>query len=104
MGTLYTSRIGYRGSDGQDITVKSATGIGRLLAPTWAMVGGVKHWQGYKALTPAQYTTLYYDLLRSRFRADRPSFLDLVQRERLVLLCFCPAGAFCHRHLAVNLL
>src|SRR5258706_10083831 len=104
MGTLYTSRIGYRGSDGQDITVKSATGIGKLLTPTWAMVGGVKHWKQYKALTPEDYTALYYDLLRSRFREDRQPFLDLIQRDQLVLLCFCPAGTFCHRHLAVDIL
>jgi hypothetical protein len=104
MGTLFTSRIGYRGEDGLDITVKSATGVGRLLAPTWAMVGGVKHWKHDKALTSEAYTTLYYDLLRSRFRADRQPFLDLVQRGRLVLLCFCPAGTFCHRHLALDIL
>jgi len=104
MGILFTSRIGYRGEDGLDITVKSATGIGRLLAPTWAMVGGVKHWKQYNALTPEEYTALYYELLRSRFSADRQPFLDLVHRERLVLLCFCGAGAFCHRHLAVDIL
>ena len=57
MGTLFTSRIGYRGECGLDITVKSATGLGRLLAPTWAMVGGVKDWQHYKALTPEEYAT-----------------------------------------------
>src|SRR5258708_38983906 len=102
MGTLFTSRIGYQGPDGLDITVKSATGIGRLLAPTWAMVGGVKHWNRYKTLTSEEYTALYYELLRNRFRADRQPFLDLVQREYLVLLCFCPVGAFCHRHLAVD--
>ena len=28
MTTIYTSRVGYRGADGLDITVKSATGIG----------------------------------------------------------------------------
>ena len=104
MGMLFTSRIGYRGEDGLDITVKSAIGIGKLLAPTWAMVGGVKHWKHYKALTPEEYTALYYELLRSRFRADNQPFLDLVQRERLVLLCFCPAGTFCHRYLAIDIL
>ena len=104
MTTIYTSRVGYRGADGLDITVKSATGIGRLLAPTWEMVGGVKGWQGYPALTPEHYTDLYYTLLRERYKANQQSFLDLLQRERLVPLCFCPVGAFCHRHLAVDIL
>jgi hypothetical protein len=104
MTTLFTSRIGYRGEDGLDITVKSATDFGRILAPTWRMVGGVKHWKQYKTLTTEEYRDLYYALLRSRFRADKQPFLDLLQRERLVLLCFCPAGAFCHRHLAVDIL
>ena len=104
MCVIYTSHIRYQGADGLDITVKSATGIGRILAPTWAIVLGVKHWRGYEPLTPEQYRHQYYALLRERFRADRQPFLDLLERERLTLKCFCQAGMFCHRHLAVDIL
>ena len=104
MGVIYTSRIGYVGSDGLDITVKSAIGVGRLLAPTWAMVGGLKRWAGYEPLVPAQYVDQYYTLLRTRYRADPQPFFDLIHRERLTVLCFCSVGVFCHRYLAVDIL
>jgi len=43
MGLIYTSRITYRGADRLDTTVKSGAGLGKLLAPTWDLVGGAKH-------------------------------------------------------------
>ncbi|MCC7447111.1 MAG: hypothetical protein IT324_06830 [Anaerolineae bacterium] len=84
--------------------MKTATGLGQLLAPTWNLVGGYKHWHGYTPLTDQQYTTLYLDLLRTRYRANEQAFIDLIQCPTLVLLCYCQAGVFCHRHLAVDVL
>lgn len=104
MGMVYTSRIGYQGEAGLDITVKSAKGIGELLAPTWALVGGYKHWHGYTALTDQQYTALYLDLLRRRYRANEQAFIELIQRPQLVLVCYCRSGVFCHRHIALDVL
>ena len=104
MGTVSTSRIGYRGEAGLDITVKSAKGIGEILAPTWTLVGGHKHWQGYTALTDEQYTELYLDLLRSRYRGNEQAFIEIIQRPHVVLLCYCRTGVFCHRHLALDVL
>ena len=104
MSIIFTGRVGYPDADGLDITIKSATDSGIVLAPTWAMVGGVKRWQGYEPLTPQQYVDRYYQLLCTRFRANRQPFLELIRRERLVLLCYCRAGAFCHRHFAVDIL
>ncbi len=104
MGMVYTSRIGYRGEAGLDITVKNAKGIGETLAPTWALVGGHKHWQGYTALTDQQYTEIYLDLLSSRYRANEQAFVELIQRPQLILLCYCRPGVFCHRHIALDIL
>lgn len=104
MGTVYTSRIGYHGQSGLDITVKSAEGIGEIFAPTWALVSGHKHWQGYTPLTDQQYTDIYLDLLRARYRADEHAFIEIIQREHVVLLCYCRTGVFCHRHLALDVL
>jgi len=104
MGTICTSRVGYQGPSGLDVTVKSATGIGQLLAPTWALVGGYKHWQGYLPLTEQQYTDKYLALLRARYLANEEAFIEIIQREHLVLLCYCRAGVFCHRHLALDVL
>ncbi len=104
MVTVSTSRMGYTGAGGLDITVKSAVGLGKLLAPTWALVGGIKRWSRYPVLTPEAYTQRYYDLLRTRYQADTQSFLELLSQEQVVLLCYCPTGTFCHRHLAVDIL
>jgi hypothetical protein len=104
MGTVYTSRIGYRGDSGLDITVKSAKGIGELLAPTWALVGGHKQWAGYTPLTDDLYTSIYLDLLRSRFRTNEGAFIELIQRPQVCLLCYCRTGVFCHRHIALDVL
>ncbi len=104
MVTVSTSRIGYTGTGSLDITVKSAKGLGKMLAPTWAMVGGIKHWQGFEILTPEAYIRRYYALLRARYQADERPFVELLSQEHLVLLCYCPADTFCHRHLAVDIL
>ncbi len=114
MRILYTSRVGYRGADRLDTTVKSGSGLGKLLAPTWELVGGMKRhetqgrdarWLKYTPLTHEQYTDGYYALLRERYKANATPFVGLVQRERLVICCYCAAGgAFYHRHLAVDIL
>lgn len=114
MCKIYTSRIMYRGADRLDTTVKSGAGLGKLLAPTWELVGGVKHhetqgrdarWLKYTPLTHEQYIDGYYALLQQRYKADTVSFISLLQWERLVICCYCPAaGAFCHGHLAADIL
>lgn len=113
MCKIYTSRIAYRGADRLDTTVKSGVGLGKLLAPTWELVGGVKRhetqnrdprWLKYAPLTHDQYTDGYYALLRDRYKAALAPFMQLIQRERLVVCCYCAAETFCHRHLAVDIL
>lgn len=100
--TVYTARVDSRDSDALDITVKSAsTPEGKFFAPTWDMVNGVKS----GAISEAQYTKLYEDLLRGRY-AENAGMLKkmLHDRRRIVFTCYCAAGDFCHRHLAVNVL
>jgi uncharacterized protein YeaO (DUF488 family) len=92
--------VSYSGADGLDITVKSGKGIGKLFAPTWDMVMGVK--QG--RITEAEYTERFLNLLRERYRQDERAFVEVLKREQIVLLCYCRAGAFCHRHLVVDVL
>ncbi|MHB8625528.1 MAG: DUF488 family protein, N3 subclade [Aggregatilineales bacterium] len=112
MCIVYTSRIGYRGADALDTTVKSGAGLGRILAPTWELVLGVKaghddrRWrdQPIPTLTEAEYTERYYTLLRDRFRAKPDTFVELLRRERIILCCYCKPDVFCHRYLAVDIL
>lgn len=104
MCTVYTSRIGYQGMSGLDITVKSAQGIGQILAPTWELVGGYKGWRGYTSLTEQEYTDGYLALLRTRYQSNAQPFIDIIEREQVVLLCYCRSGAFYHRHIALTVL
>ncbi len=113
MCIIYTSRIAYRGADRLDTTVKSGEGLGKLLAPTWELVGGIKRhetegrdarWLRYEPLTQEQYIAGYYALLRVRYQADTTGFLELLNHERLVICCYCAVGVHCHRYIAVDIL
>lgn len=100
MCRVCTGRVSYKGRDGLDITVKSGKGIGKLFAPTWDMVMGVKQ----RRITVAEYTERFLNLLRERYRQDEAAFIDVLKWEQVVLLCYCRPGEFCHRHLVVNVL
>jgi hypothetical protein len=101
MCQVFTGRVGYDGADGLDTTVKSGKGVGKLFAPTWELVMGYKR----KELDEAQYTQSYLALIRKRYRSQKTAFIDLLHRERIVVLCYCSRQAsFCHRHLVVDIL
>lgn len=113
MCILYTSRVAYAGRDRLDTTVKSGAGLGRLLAPTWELVGGIKHhetqghdprWLNFAPITREQYIDGYYYLLREHYKSNAAPFLELLRRETLTVCCYCKASAFCHRHLTVDIL
>jgi hypothetical protein len=111
MLTISTSRITYSGSDRLDITIKSASTIeGKLFAPTWEMVTGVKAYHGdtrFPNVTPIsseEYDQRYYQLLRERYAKNKQLFIDLIHRESVVLCCFCNSPENCHRRLAADIL
>jgi hypothetical protein len=99
---VYTGQLGrYRGPDGLDITLKSSRGLGRAFAPTsWQMVLGVKR----GAVSEAQYRAWYLHLLRSSYRTHPTAWHQLLAMPQVVLLCYCRAGTFCHRHLLAEVL
>jgi uncharacterized protein YeaO (DUF488 family) len=106
MLVVKTGRVGHRYADGLDVTMKSGTGIGVLLAPTKAIVYGYKAGKGdqrfagkYKPLNEAQYTEQYLELLRERFIKNDEAFHQLVQRESITLQCYCGKDKFCHRRI-----
>ena len=94
---LYTAQYNYHGPDRLDITVKGAPDS--PFAPTWDMVMGVKN----VTMTEQQYTDMYYQLLVTRCTQDPKPFQGLAQETGpgldITVVCFCPSGAFCHRHL-----
>ena len=105
MLVVKTGRVDQRYADGLDVTMKSGAGIGKLLAPTKAMVFGYKSGTGdqrfakYKPLSDAEYTEQYLELLRERFINNDETFHQLVQRKSVTLQCYCGKGKFCHRRI-----
>lgn len=98
---IYTAQIGRSGSGLiLDTTVKSGAGLGKMLAPTWDIVWGVKKAQ----ISEQEYETSYLAILRERYSRDKAAFLEILALEEVTLTCYCRAGKFCHRHIAVNVL
>ena len=55
-------------------------------------------------ISDAEYSERYLIMLRQRYAADKQPFLDILAHERVTLKCYCRAGKFCHRHIAVDVL
>lgn len=97
---IQTSQFRYRGEDRLDITSKTRDPFGQLFAPPWGLVQNYK--SGY--LPKQLYKERYQSLLERNLRDRSDDFDQLLKRERIVLVCFCPPGDFCHRLLAANFL
>jgi hypothetical protein len=103
---LYTAQYRYSGQDRIDITVKGNHVVGKLYAPTWDMVMGLKNGK----ISEAEYTSTYYKMLCDRwdnkdYRETTLRLVDMVtgsQPRDLTFVCFCPTGNFCHRYLLVK--
>ncbi len=109
---IYTAHYRYNGPDRVDITVKGEHIVGKLYAPTWYMVMGLKHGR----INEAEYTQQYYEMLCDRFNNDDNmqtttlNMIDMVTTgsksvghpRELTFVCFCRSGAFCHRYLLVR--
>ena len=99
---LYTAQYRYTGPDRLDITVKGEHPVGKVFAPTWHMVNSVKNGGSEK-----NYTEMYYTLMTQRWQLYRKVWDMLVQMcqyQDVTVVCFCPSGAFCHRHILVDIL
>jgi len=102
-----TSRIDYRGQDGQlvlNTTVKSGTGLGAVFAPTWKMV--MKSKQG--KIDWDEYRSQYTELMRQRYAQNQGAFLEALNNKELILCCYCrdthDSTKHCHRYLLVEIL
>jgi len=79
-----------------DITVKSGD---KTFAPTWGMVIGYKQ----KSLSSADYTSRYEQMMAKSRHDNHDRWHEVIDRGAasggLMLVCYCPKGQFCHRHL-----
>ena len=99
---IYTSQLKYFGNDRFDITVKGQDPVGKHFTPTWEMVSSFKK----GTISQELYTNAYIGIL-SKSLATNHQIWQQVQNayaDRITLVCFCPAGAFCHRILLANAL
>ncbi|ANZ48427.1 hypothetical protein BIZ78_gp148 [Erwinia phage vB_EamM_Caitlin] len=83
-----------------DITVKSGM---KIFAPTWDFLMEYKN-SNKDAEAEAVYTRKFRAKIRQLYRDNPDALLELLYSERLALMCYCPAGKFCHRHLLVRTL
>jgi len=90
---IYTAQYRYPGEDRIDITIKSAKHPWSIFAPTWKMV------MDYKRTNDEQsYIEQYNMLIEKAFSERGKDLYDLIHSDRTItLVCFCRAGAFCHR-------
>jgi hypothetical protein len=102
---LYTAQYRYSGPDRLDITVKGNCPAGKLYAPTWSIVRGIKA----GVITEAEYSEQYYKLLIQRWEneAGKEEMLRMVKMTKdegrdITVVCFCAPATFCHRYLLVK--
>lgn len=91
---IHTAKIGK--AEGLDITVKA----GSIFGPTWDIVGKVKK----GLMTEAQYIEKYTALMRESYKKHRPVWDEILAKESITLLCYCPPRTFCHRVLLAEML
>lgn len=80
-----------------DITVKSGQGLGKMFAPKWDWVMGYKEGR----YSEYDYTKFYREMLD---KIPYPAWEPLLDRNLVVLGCYCKAGDFCHRVLLAKYL
>lgn len=94
---LYTAQIRYSGDDRLDITVKSGDGV---FAPTWDMVMGHKN----HFISDDEYKKKHIELMRMSRKNNPLRWQEIMNKEKIVLTCYCSAGKFCHRILLAKML
>ena len=108
---MATARIDHRPAADErvlDITVKSSSDEGRLMAPDWRMVLDFKEGR----IDWPTYVERYQALMRKNYAGYAQVFHDLIRNviaegECLVLTCYCNVGPGCdqcHRFLMADIL
>lgn len=116
---IYTSRMGYTGPDWLDVSLQGNLkraeteigghrGCGFWFAPPPSLLYPYLSARRFGRETPelqAKYRAEYLEHLRNRYRgATRKAFDLVLSWPRVVLLCFCKPGEFCHRVLLAEAL
>lgn len=97
---LWTAQYRYSGPDRLDVTAKGQDPLGRIFAPTWDMVNGVKSGK----MSEKEYTDKYKEMMANSIIASSESWLKLLREDELTVVCFCPVNTFCHRYILSDIL
>ncbi|ANZ48149.1 hypothetical protein ASESINO_136 [Erwinia phage vB_EamM_Asesino] len=71
------------------------------LAPTWDFLS-VYQKSDKGPLAQAEYTRLYNLKLDRLLDEDAEKLVEILRMGEVALMCYCPAGQFCHRYLLVE--
>lgn len=94
---IFTSQFRYSGDDRLDITVKSGV---KAFAPSWDMVMGHKN----GTLSNEDYIQMFKDLMNKSYKTNKKLWKELLERERVTLVCYCAKDCFCHRVVLAEML
>lgn len=97
---VYTAdirKISRANKDRYDITVKTGD---KTFSPSWDMLKAIKG----GSMSREEYKTRYVDLMKKSLRENPQKWKDLISRDKVILVCYCPSGVFCHRVLLANML
>ena len=100
MVKIYTAQYRYKGNDRVDITAAGKTELGKFFMPDWSLVNGLKN----GVITEEQYEREYHLQMVESWRTNRHAWHNIMERDEVTLVCFCPPGAFCHRVLLAQYL
>ena len=101
-----TARFGYLGKDGLAVTRFTVNDpVGILFAPSAEIlrVALDKRKAGLLSAHWSIYAAAYKAEMRDCYRKHRRAWEDLLARESLTLLCFCPDPERCHRSLLAEM-
>jgi len=94
---VYTSHIGCDDPDKLDVSLRTGD---RAFAPKWWMLKELRN----NRLTWKEFTKHYTALMRESYRENRGMWERLLGRRRVVLVCYCPDVARCHRLVLARIL
>jgi len=97
---IYTSTYRYKGPNRLDITVKGQDPTGSVFAPTWTIVRMFKEGK----ITWEQYKDRYHKLMFKSYGTNRQIWEEVLMRDEIVLVCFCPNYNRCHRVILAEIL
>ena len=112
---VQSARVSYAGPDRFDVTRKSGGPAGAPFAPSWDILrrvltaraeadaarqrGADLESEEIERGAWTTYRRVYLDEMRQSYRAHADAWRRLLDRPRVVLVCFCPSSEQCHRGL-----